>query len=198
MSIENDETLQIYIEESLEHLADIENDFLAIEENGADIDEDMVNKVYRAAHSIKGGAGFMGLTNIKDLTHEMENILGKIRSREMIPNPEIINILLLASDALRNLINDVFNSNDIDISEHLDALRGILAGSLPEEEKESVENIVDISFPNGRSVFSVTEYGIAAPRKEGKFIYLVEYDLIWGVQKLSFVATFFAQLLALS
>jgi len=183
MSIENDETLQIYIEESLEHLADIENDFLAIEENGADIDEDMVNKVYRAAHSIKGGAGFMGLTNIKDLTHEMENILGKIRSREMIPNPEIINILLLASDALRNLINDVFNSNDIDISEHLNALRGILAGSLPEEEKESVENIVDISFPDGRSVFSVIEYGIAAPRKEGKFIYLVEYDLIHDVHQ---------------
>jgi two-component system chemotaxis sensor kinase CheA len=53
---------------------------------GADIDEDLVNKVYRAAHSIKGGAGFMGLTTIKDLTHEMENILGKVRSREMVPH----------------------------------------------------------------------------------------------------------------
>ena len=42
----------------------------------------------------------MGLTNIKDLTHEMENILGKIRSREMIPNPEIINIIL---DMIRRL-----------------------------------------------------------------------------------------------
>ena len=84
MSIQDDETLQMYLEESMDHLADIENDLLAIEENGSDIDEDLVNKVYRAAHSIKGGAGFMGLTNIKDLTHEMENILGKIRSREMI------------------------------------------------------------------------------------------------------------------
>ena len=55
MTIENDETLQIFLEESLEHLADIENDFLAIEEAGADIDEDLINKVYRAAHSIKGG-----------------------------------------------------------------------------------------------------------------------------------------------
>jgi len=107
MSIENDEILQLYIEESLEHLADIENDFLAIEEAGADIDEEVVNKVYRAAHSIKGGAGFMGLDNIKELTHEMENILGKIRSHEMVPNPEIINILWLAADEVRNLINDV-------------------------------------------------------------------------------------------
>ena len=133
MTIENDETLQIFIEESIEHLADIENDFLAIEEAGADIDEDMVNKVYRAAHSIKGGAGFMGLDNIKNLTHEIENILGKIRSREMVPNPEIVNVLLLASDAVRNLINDVFNSNEIDISEHIAALKSIIEGSLQQE-----------------------------------------------------------------
>ncbi len=183
MSIENDETLQIYIEESLEHLADIENDFLAIEENGADIDEDLVNKVYRAAHSIKGGAGFMGLDHIKELTHEMENILGKIRSREMVPNPEIVNILLLASDTVRNMINDVFNSNDMDIAEHLDALRGILTGVLPEEKKESVEKLVEISLPGGRNCFSITEYGLAVPREEGKFIYLVEYDLIHDVHR---------------
>ena len=56
---------------------------------------------------IEGGAGFMGLTNIKNLTHEMENILGKIRSREMVPNAEITNILLLASDALVDLINNI-------------------------------------------------------------------------------------------
>ena len=100
MTIQDDETLQMYLEESLEHLADIENDILAIEADGADINEDLVNKVYRAAHSIKGGAGFMGLTNIKDLTHEMENILGKIRSREMIPDSGIANALLTAADAL--------------------------------------------------------------------------------------------------
>jgi two-component system, chemotaxis family, sensor kinase CheA len=128
MTIQDDETLQMYLEESLEHLADIENDFLAIEENGANIDEDLVNKVYRAAHSIKGGAGFMGLTNIKDLTHEMENILGKIRAREMVPTPEIVNVLLDASDQLKALMNDVLNSNDIDISAHIKALQDVLAG----------------------------------------------------------------------
>ena len=65
MDIEDDEILQGFIEESLEHLADIENDLLAIEEGGANTDEDLVNKVFRAAHSIKGGAGFMGVTTIQ-------------------------------------------------------------------------------------------------------------------------------------
>ena len=49
MTIQDDETLQMYLEESIEHLADIETDLLSIEEAGADIDEDLVNKVYRAA-----------------------------------------------------------------------------------------------------------------------------------------------------
>jgi two-component system, chemotaxis family, sensor kinase CheA len=126
MTIQDDETLQMYLEESLEHLADIENDFLAIEADGAAIDEKRVNKVYRAAHSIKGGAGFMGLTNIKDLTHEMENIIGKIRSREIIPTPEIVNVLLSASDTLKALMGDILNSNNIDIQNHVQALQGIL------------------------------------------------------------------------
>ena len=70
MSIQEDETLRLYVEESVEHLADIENDLLAIEEAGANINEKLVNKVFRAAHSIKGGAGFMGLNNIKELSQQ--------------------------------------------------------------------------------------------------------------------------------
>lgn len=187
MSIENDETLQVFIDESLEHLSDIENDFLAIEEAGADIDEELVNKVYRAAHSIKGGAGFMGLTNIKDLTHEMENILGKIRSREMIPNPEIVNIMLLASDALRDLINNISASNETDVSEHIEALRSIAQAGFSEDEEASVEEMeeeggsaqmIDLSFPDGEPAFIVSQEEISGVREEGKYIYLIKIDLI--------------------
>ena len=183
MTMLDDETLNLYVEESIEHLADIENDLLAIEEAGADIDEELVNKVFRAAHSIKGGAGFMGLSNIKELSHKMENVLGMIRSRDMIPNAEIINILLMASDDLRNLINNVSASNEMDISDHIESLIALTIGSLPDEEKESVSKMIDISFPGGRSVFTVTEYDISSVRKEGKYIYLVEYDLIHDVHE---------------
>jgi two-component system chemotaxis sensor kinase CheA len=133
MQIEDDEILQGFIEESLEHLADIENDLLAIEEDGADIDEELVNKVFRAAHSIKGGAGFMGLTVIQDLSHVMENVLGLIRSRKLVPTPEIINVLLQASDKLNTMIEDVSNSNEYDIEEHLIPLNAIYNGDLPQE-----------------------------------------------------------------
>ena len=129
MDIEDDEILQGFIEESLEHLADIENDLLAIEEGGANIDEDLVNKVFRAAHSIKGGAGFMGLTTIQELSHAAENVLGMIRSKKLIPTPEIINVLLIASDQLQSMIEDVHNSNEVDISAHLTPLNAIADGT---------------------------------------------------------------------
>ncbi len=137
MQIEDDEILQGFIEESLEHLADIENDLLEIEENGADINEDLVNKVFRAAHSIKGGAGFMGLTVIQDLSHVTENVLGLIRSGKLIPTPEIINVLLQASDKLNTLIEDVANSNEYDIEEHLIPLNAIFKGEAFQPEPES-------------------------------------------------------------
>ena len=132
MQIEDDEILQGFIEESLEHLADIENDLLAIEEDGADIDEELVNKVFRAAHSIKGGAGFMGLSTIQDLAHAMENVLGLIRSGKLVPTPEIVSVLLHGSDKLQTMIEDIQNSNNYDISEHIVPLNAIVEGDLPQ------------------------------------------------------------------
>jgi len=176
MNAQDDETLQVYIEESLEHLADIENDFLAIEERGANLDEELVNKVFRAAHSIKGGAGFMGLNNIRELSHKMENVLGMIRNRELIPNPENVNILLLASDALRNLINDVSSSEETDISPFIDGLESIVQTPSPQDEEEPLSEMIDISFPAGDTIFSVAQGDISKVRKEGKCIYLVKID----------------------
>ena len=133
MSSEDDEILQAFIEESVEHLADIENDLLAIEKRGADIDEDLVNKVFRAAHSIKGGAGFMGLAVIQDLAHVAENVLGLIRSRRLTPTPGVVNALLLAADELQHLLTNIDASNAADISRHVTALNAIASGEQPTE-----------------------------------------------------------------
>ena len=184
MGTRNDETLQVFIDESLEHLAHIENDLLAIEAAGADIDEERVNKVFRAAHSIKGGAGFMNLANIKELAHTMENVLGMIRDRRMVPNPENIHVLLLAADTLRELIEDVGTSEERDISEYTDGLSAIAEGALlrqpsgstQEPTGEPVAEEIEISPPNLPSVLRVAHDRISQARDEGKFIYLIEID----------------------
>lgn len=184
MAIVDDETLRMYIEESREHLADIETDLLAIEERGADIDTELVNKVFRAAHSLKGGAGFLNLGTIKELAHKIENVLDLVRSRELVPNPEIVNILLLSFDKLRELVNDVEASQRVDISDFVVSLAGLTSATLPQEQKQSMVKTRDIKLPGGRVVMQSTEFDLAQAAKGGNFIYLVEYDLIHDVQRL--------------
>ncbi|NWH04005.1 hybrid sensor histidine kinase/response regulator [Desulfobacter latus] len=193
---EDDETLQMYIEESLDHLADIESDLLTIEEGGANIDIDLVNNVFRAAHSVKGGAGFMGLTTIKNLAHHLENVLGMIRNRELIPDSKKISILLKGFDELESLLNNIQTSNDIDISAHIQALENITSASAPEpaqqetiqqEEQEAgqIEALADIALQDGRKFQQVALKGIETSKAEGKNIFLVEYDLIGDFQQQS-------------
>ena len=181
-----DQNLRLFIDESMEHLSVIENELLSIERSGSDIDENLVNKVYRAAHSIKGGAGFMGFTNIKNLTHEMENVLGKIRSCKLVPDTDVINILLLASDALRNLFNNIEKSEEADINEHMESLKLIIIEESPKQkqcakkESELVSTeINNISFPKGEFPFSIPEEDILHDiRKEGKYIYIIQFTNI--------------------
>src|SRR5271169_1481423 len=127
----DDELVQDYLAECREHLATIETDLLAIEQGGANIDENLVNRVFRAAHSIKGGAGFFDLANIRELAHKTENALDLIRSRQMVPSPETVSILLMAFDKLRELIADHRHSNQVEIEEFISALTALTCASLP-------------------------------------------------------------------
>ena len=111
-----DETIAAFLEESLEHLSNIENDLISIEKAGVDVDKELINEVFRAAHTIKGGAAFIGLKNINVLAHKMENVLGLIRSGKLLPNAEIINFLLQGADALQKLLKDIENSEKEDLS----------------------------------------------------------------------------------
>jgi two-component system chemotaxis sensor kinase CheA len=179
----DDETLQMYVEEAGEHLEDIESDLLTIEQDGADLDEELVNKVFRAAHSIKGGAGFLGLTAIKELSHKIENILDMVRNRQMVPTPDIVNIVLLAFDYLNQMLKNVSASNEMDITEHLEALEGLATANLTADEQESAENQVVIKDADNREVFTLSELELKQAQKGGKYLYLLNYDLIHDVQQ---------------
>ncbi len=133
----DDELLGEFVVEANEHMADIENQLLSIEESGADIDVDLVNEVFRGVHSIKGAASFLGLTVLNDLAHNLENILNMMRNLELTPNARMIDTMLRAADKLQGLLNDIENSNDEDVSEYITELEGIAAGNTPETSANS-------------------------------------------------------------
>ncbi len=179
----DDEILQIYVEESRDHLSDIEKDLLTLEQGGAQIDEQLINKVFRAAHSIKGGAGFFDLEKIKDLAHKIENVLDMVRSRALIPNPEVINILLLSFDRLRDLINDPSKSEDADISEFLVSLVGITTSFLPKSEKPTLNEFVQIPIPRSRHSFKISVFDLAQIKKNKRKLFIFCMDMIHDLER---------------
>lgn len=120
--IDDPEILSEFVVESSEHLADVENELLALECPNGDVDEELVNKVFRAVHSVKGAAGFLGLVNIGQLAHALEHVLNLVRDRQLAPQGKVIDGLLSGTDCLSRLLADVETSEDIDVQVYLDEL----------------------------------------------------------------------------
>ena len=123
------EIIADFVIESREHLADIENQLLAIEAGGANPDLAQVNTVFRAIHSVKGAAGFLGFSTIGQLAHDLENVLNLIRNRQLVPSSAVTDVMLRSADRLRDLINCIDQSNEADVSQYIAALQ---RGSWPE------------------------------------------------------------------
>ncbi|MEO5377726.1 MAG: Hpt domain-containing protein [Magnetococcus sp. DMHC-6] len=128
MSEEDDELLGMFVQEAVEHLETIEPDLLTLEENGEQTDGEIINRLFRSVHSIKGSAGFFGLTNITKLSHTMENLLGKVREKTMVPTPAVTDSLLSGLDKLQTMIGDVSNSESVDAKVEVDVIQAILDG----------------------------------------------------------------------
>ncbi len=104
------EFYEIFYEECLENLAILEQGLLDL---GDDADSASVNTIFRAAHSIKGGAGTFGFMHVSHFTHSMENLLGKMRDGKLAITQEAVDLLLEAFDVLKQMIESL-NEPDYD------------------------------------------------------------------------------------
>ena len=98
MSIDMSQFYQVFFEEAAEHLASMETLLLGLDV--ADPSMDDLNAIFRAAHSIKGGAGTFGFNDMTEVTHVLETLLDKLRKKEMTLTDEMVNAFLEAGDAI--------------------------------------------------------------------------------------------------
>ena len=178
-----DELLQEFINESREHLATIESDLLTIEDGGADVDEQLVNKVFRAAHSIKGGSAFFGLNQVKELAHKAETVLDMLRAGKMTPSAELTNVLLAAFDKLREMINRPETQAQADIADLLVSLSGLASSYLPSEQKASLTQQVTLRTPDGSVSVTLDQVDLDRVKRSGQHIYCVDLDLIHDIER---------------
>ncbi len=102
MSIDMSQFYQVFFEESAEHLANMESLLLALDLDAPDPDQ--LNAIFRAAHSIKGGSGTFGFTDMTEVTHVLETLLDRIRKNEITITSEMVDAFLQAGDVLRGLL----------------------------------------------------------------------------------------------
>lgn len=179
--MDNSDFLESFIEDTREHLDDIETNLMDIEQAGNHADEELVNTVFRAAHSIKGSAGFLGLSNVRDLAHKLENILHMARNKEIVIDKRIVSHLLSGFDLLKTLVPMGAKSDEENISENLAELSALTDDLLPEESKDQQTQNAQVSLPGGPMIFSPDLLSLKNALSGGKFLYLVEYDLIHDV-----------------
>ena len=96
------EIVNDFIQEALELLDSLNENFIELEKNPED--KEILNTIFRAAHTVKGSAGFLGFQNIVELAHSAENILNKLRQGEITLTSEMTDYLLKTMDILRSMI----------------------------------------------------------------------------------------------
>ncbi|VTZ24955.1 Chemotaxis protein CheA [Methylocella tundrae] len=129
---------QTFFQECEEQLAELETGLLAIDDG--DLDPETVNAVFRAVHSIKGGAGAFSLDDLVRFAHVFETALDHLRAGRLTPSPELLKIMLRAADALADLVRAARDETRVDaqryaaLAAELRAFDPVSADERPEED----------------------------------------------------------------
>lgn len=118
MDMNMNQYLELFIEESKEHLQGLNQSLLQLEKNPEDMA--VLNEIFRVAHTLKGMAGTMGFARMAKLTHAMEDVLHALRSNEIKVNTRMVDILFKCLDALENYINNIIAGGNEGSNEYAD------------------------------------------------------------------------------
>lgn len=162
-----------FFQECQEQLAALEADLLALNEGSTD--SETVNSVFRAVHSIKGGAGAFKLESLVKFAHKFETTLDHVRGGKLAPSPDVMKVLLRSADVLADLVELSRDGNAIDddcwlpTGEELSALSVAIDAPEDDEEFSSIDfqpALIDIG---GNDVFN-------APNPANDAVFLIEFS----------------------
>jgi len=155
MTIDMSQFYQVFFDEAYELLAEKEKLLLAIDVS--DPDSEDLNAIFRAAHSIKGGASTFGFNDITEVTHMLESLLDRIRKGEMALTPEHVDAFLVSKDVLTMLMEGHQHGSSVDqpaVDSVCQRLKGLSLGTAveaapavatPEAAKPAAAPVADAS-----------------------------------------------------
>ncbi|MBO5424771.1 MAG: Hpt domain-containing protein, partial [Lachnospiraceae bacterium] len=126
--------LEIFIDETKEHLQTLNDQVLILEAEPENIDT--VNEIFRAAHSLKGMAGTMGFKRMQRLTHDMENVFSEIRNGKLNVDADMVDIVFKCLDAIEGYLSNIMDSAD-EGTEDNEELIGLLNAALEGKSEDA-------------------------------------------------------------
>ncbi|MGM0378531.1 MAG: chemotaxis protein CheW [Bacillota bacterium] len=149
--------LEIFIDESREHLQEMNQILLELEKNPDDLS--LLDEIFRIAHTIKGMAGTMGYDKISDLTHKMENVMDEMRSGNVTVKEQTVDILFECFDSLEEYVDNLIatgEEGDLDSTELIKKLGSIVSGEeLDEDVSEQIKETKEVKEENVDSDFEI-------------------------------------------
>lgn len=148
--MDTNQYLEVFIDESNEHLQSCSESLLVLEQNPDNIE--IVNDIFRNAHTLKGMSATMGFEDIADLTHKMENVLDAIRNHKIQVTAELLDVVFESVDHLEEMVSDISNGGDgkKDVTQTVEKLKRLESG-------ESIENIETVVATSSETVTEVAE-----------------------------------------
>jgi len=150
---EMQEIMEDFLVEAFEMIEQLDQDLVELESNPDDLE--LLNKIFRVAHTIKGSGSFLNLDILTRLTHHMEDILNKARKGELKITPDIMDVILESVDMMKALLENIRDNgtdvtDDIDIEPVVVKLDAISQGkelseAAPSESKEQKEETVEVA-----------------------------------------------------
>lgn len=182
--------LDLFIDETKEHLQSLNEHILVLEKEPEN--EDTINEIFRAAHTLKGMAGTMGFTRMQRLTHDLENVFSEIRNGNMKANAKLIDVLFRGLDALEQYLDVISTEGNEGTEDNEDIIHDLnalveeqsggedAAGDTPAAPQQKAEEPAreERAEPAGNKCkykdIQVAEYELSAMRtakQEGKNIF---------------------------
>jgi len=156
------EIFEEYVIEAKEHLENLEQKLLELERDPEN--EELINSAFRSMHTIKGGAGFLGLSLIVETAHLAEEVLGKLRSKTLKLSLEINDLLLKSVDFLKSALDCYLRGEECPRNEELyKSLKILIEGGQVEttvQTKKSIDELLDdfgLSHLKGKPLEDILE-----------------------------------------
>jgi two-component system chemotaxis sensor kinase CheA len=154
--------LEIFIDESNEHLQTLSDELMVLEKEPEN--KDTINEIFRAAHSLKGMAGTMGYKRMQNLTHNMENVFSEIRNDKMKVNSKLVDVLFQCLDALESYVDNIRNTQDEGTDDNepiIKELNDFLANEGQENAQPKEEKPQEEAKPEGGTDETITDVSLA-------------------------------------